>query len=109
MFELYPAAVILAVAAVTALLRFLPFLLFGKKGTYPAFIRYLSAVLPYAVMGMLVVYCLRGVSFATAAGWLPQLLSAAVVVLLHLWKENTLLSIVAGTACHMLLMQLVFV
>ena len=109
MFDLRAVFVILAIASVTALLRFLPFWLFGKKGTYPAFIRYLSSVLPYAVMGMLVVYCLRGVSFAAAASWAPQLMSAAVVVLLHLWKENTLLSILAGTACHMLLVQLVFV
>lgn len=59
-------------------------------------------------MGMLVVYCLRGVSFANLSGWLPALISCAVVVILHLWRRNTLLSIIGGTVCYMLLVQLIF-
>ena len=100
---------ILAVcAAVTVLLRFLPFVLFQGKREVPPVIAYLGKVLPAAVMAMLAVYCLKGVSFTSAAGWLPCLISCTVVVLLHIWKRNTLLSIIAGTVSYMLLVQLVF-
>lgn len=100
---------IIAVAAiVTIALRFLPFLVFGKKKTAPALISYLGKVLPCAIMGMLVVYCLKGTTLAAPDGWLPQLISCAVVVLLHVRKRNTLLSIGVGTVCYMLLVQFVF-
>lgn len=102
------AALIIAVAgAVTLVLRFLPFVIFGRKET-PAYISYLGRVLPYAIMGMLVVYCLRGISFASAAAFLPELIACTVVVLAHMIKRNTLLSIISGTVCYMLLVQLVF-
>lgn len=107
MIDLHAAALIAVVALVTMALRFLPFLIFRNRQT-PAYITYLGRVLPYSIMGMLVVYCLRGVSFASFGSWLPALISCAVVVLLHLWKRNTLLSIIGGTVCHMLLVQLVF-
>ena len=64
--------------------------------------------LPYAIMGMLVIYCLRGISFTAAANFLPELIACAVVVLAHVWKRNTLLSIISGTVCYMLLVQFVF-
>ena len=103
------AALIIAVAgAVTLLLRFLPFLIFGGKRETPPFIVYLGKVLPYAIMGMLVIYCLRGISFTAAANFLPELIACAVVVLAHVWKRNTLLSIISGTVCYMLLVQVVF-
>ncbi len=103
------AALIIAVAgAVTLLLRFLPFLIFGGKRETPPFIVYLGKVLPYAIMGMLVIYCLRGISFSAAANFLPELIACAVVVLAHVWKRNTLLSIISGTVCYMLLVQVVF-
>ena len=103
------AALIIAVAgAVTLLLRFLPFLIFGGKRETPPFIVYLGKVLPYAIMGMLVIYCLRGISFTAAANFLPELIACAVVVLAHVWKRNTLLSIISGTVCYMLLVQLAF-
>ena len=103
------AALIIAVAgAVTLLLRFLPFLIFGGKRETPPFIVYLGKVLPYAIMGMLVIYCLRGISFTAAANFLPELIACAVVVLAHVWKRNTLLSIISGTVCYMLLVQFVF-
>ena len=105
--KLHAAALVAVIAAVTIGLRFAPFLLLRGRET-PKFIAYLGRVLPYAIMGMLVVYCLRGTSFATVANWLPQLIAVAVVVLLHLWKRNTLLSIIAGTALYMVLMQVVF-
>lgn len=103
------AALIIAVAgAVTLLLRFLPFLIFGGTRETPPFIVYLGKVLPYAIMGMLVIYCLRGISFTAAANFLPELIACAVVVLAHVWKRNTLLSIISGTVCYMLLVQVVF-
>ena len=103
------AALIIAVAgAVTLLLRFLPFLIFNGKRETPPYIIYLGKVLPYAIMGMLVIYCLRGISFTAAANFLPELIACAVVVLAHVWKRNTLLSIISGTVCYMLMVQFVF-
>lgn len=103
------AALIIAVAgAVTLMLRFLPFLVFNGKRETPPYIAYLGKVLPYAIMGMLVIYCLRGISFTATANYLPELIACAVVVLAHVWKRNTLLSIISGTVCYMLLVQFVF-
>ena len=93
---------------VTAALRFLPFLIFGGDRKTPAYIEYLGKVLPYAIMAMLVVFCLKNVSLVSAPYGLPELISCAMVVLLHVWKRNTLLSIIGGTACYMILVQLVF-
>lgn len=95
------------ISAVTVLLRFLPFLIFGRRKT-PEIVLYLGRALPFSVMGMLVIYCLRTISFAATPYGLPELISVALVVLLHILKRNTLLSIVGGTACYMLLCQLVF-
>ena len=96
------------IALVTAALRFLPFALFGNGRKTPKIIEKLSSMLPYAIMGMLVVYCLKDTSFSSLGGFLPALIASAVVVLLHVWKRNTLLSIISGTVCYMLLVQLVF-
>lgn len=96
------------VALVTMALRFLPFLIFGGRRQTPAFIAYLGRVLPFAIMGILVVYCLRDVSVASAPYGLPEWLGVAGVAALYLWKRNTLLSIGLGTAWYMLLVQLVF-
>lgn len=96
------------IAAVTAALRFLPFLLFGKGRKTPRIIEKLSSLLPCAVMGMLVIYCLKGVSFTSLGGFVPALIACAAVVALHIWKRNTLLSIASGTAIYMLLVQVVF-
>ncbi len=95
-------------AAVTALLRFLPFLIFREGRKTPAVIEYLGRVLPWALMGMLVVYCLKDVRFTEPGLWLPQLIGCTIVAALHVWKRNTLLSIGVGTLCYMLLVQLVF-
>ena len=92
-------------AAVTIGLRFLPFLVFsGKRKTSPV-VSYLGKVLPFAVMGMLVVYCLKDL---TAPFGIPELLGCVVVALLHVWKRSTLLSIGGGTAVYMLLVNFVF-
>ncbi len=104
----HAALIIVVAGAVTLLIRFLPFLIFNGKRETPPYIIYLGKVLPYAIMGMLVIYCLRGISFAAAANFLPELIACAVVVLAHVWKRNTLLSIISGTVCYMLLVQFVF-
>lgn len=106
--DLHSALLIAVMSLVTIGLRFLPFLIFGENRKTPDLIAYLGQVLPYAIMGMLVVYCLKGISFAASPYGLPELLGCAAVVLLHLWKRNTLLSIGGGTVCYMLLVQLVF-
>lgn len=95
-------------ALVTAALRFIPFLIFGENRKTPPIIAYLGRVLPYAIMGMLVVYCLKDVDLTAAPFGIPEAIGCAVVALLHVWKRNTLLSIGAGTVCYMLLVQLVF-
>lgn len=96
---------VMMVAIVTALLRFLPFFVFNGKREIPEYIRYLGTVLPYSIMGMLVVYCLKDISFVRCLEWLPSMISVVVVVILHLWKRNTLISIVGGTVCYMLLLR----
>ena len=88
-------AAIAVMAIITFLTRALPFLLFDRG-------------LPPAIIAMLIVYCLRGVSFAAPGGWVPQLVSVATVVILHLWRSNTLLSIFGGTILYMVLVQAVF-
>lgn len=105
----YTVAAIAVMAVVTFLTRALPFLLFDRGEHPPKLVLYLGRVLPPAVIAMLIVYCLRTVSFATAANWLPQLISVGVVVVLHLWKHNNLISIFGGTILYMVLVQAVFV
>ena len=92
----------------TMLTRFLPFLLFPAGNPTPKYVRYLGKVLPPAVFGMLVIYCLKNVSIFTGSHAIPEMLSIALVVALHLWKRQMLLSIAGGTVCYMLLVQLVF-
>lgn len=105
---LYTLPMVLVIALVTAALRFLPFFVFGGEKTVPKEINYLGKVLPYAIMAMLVVYCLKNISFANVSFWLPELISVLMVVILHVWRRNTLLSIICGTVCYMLLIQFVF-
>ena len=101
---------ILAVAimsAITILLRVIPFLVFSHKTT-PAYISFLGKYLPYAVIGMLVVYCLKGTVLTAMPFGIPELLSVCVVAGLHIWKRNTLLSILCGTVCYMVFVQFIF-
>ena len=106
--DLHSALMIAVMALVTAGLRFLPFWIFGENRTTPPLISYLGQVLPFAIMGMLVVYCLKDISFTAAPLGIPEVIGCAVVTLLHIRKRNTLLSIGAGTLCYMLLVQFVF-
>ena len=99
--------VVLISALVTAALRFAPFILFPPGQKTPALVLYLGRVLPCAVVGMLVVYCLRGVEFTGVSRWLPEAVSVALVAISYRLKRNSLLSIVAGTACYMILIRLV--
>lgn len=108
MFDTHSALLIAVVSLVTIILRFLPFFIFGGRRETPKFIAYLGKVLPYAIMGMLVVYCLRNISFTAMPFGLPELISCGLVVALYLWKKNTLLSIIGGTACYMFLVQVIF-
>lgn len=96
------------IALITAALRFLPFIIFKNEKKTPAIITKLGKILPFAVMGMLVVYCLKDVSFSSPSGFVPALISCLLVAVLYIWKRNTLISIVSGTVCYMLLVQLVF-
>jgi branched-subunit amino acid transport protein AzlD len=101
------ALILIAVmAGVTALLRFLPFLVFSKGS--PKVLRYLGQVLPASIMAMLVVYCLKSTSIVASPHGIPELIAVLLVVLLHKWRHNTLLSIVSGTLCYMLLVQVIF-
>ena len=108
MFDLHAALIVAVTAIVTVVLRFLPFLIFGEDRKTPEIVTYLGKVLPFAIMGMLVVYCLKNVSLLEAPFGLPELIGCAVVAGLHVWKRNTLLSIGGGTVCYMLLVQFVF-
>jgi branched-subunit amino acid transport protein AzlD len=102
----YTLLIIAVISIVTILIRFLPFAVFRKRT--PKAVLYLGNVFPYAIMSMLVVYCLRNISFTGSTHGIPEILALLTVVILHKWKHNTLLSIVAGTAVYMLLIQMVF-
>lgn len=88
--------------------RFLPFLIFSGHRPVPQYVQYLGKALPAATFGMLVVYCLKNISPFTGSRGIPELLSIGVVVLLHLWKRQMLLSIAGGTISYMLLVQFIF-
>ena len=92
----------------TAVTRFLPFLIFPAGKPTPRYIQYLGKVLPAAVFGLLVIYCLRNVSVFTGSHGIPEMIAILVVVVLHVWKRRMLLSIAGGTVCYMLLVQIVF-
>lgn len=104
----YILGAIIVMTLVTMATRFAPFLIFTSEKTPPV-ITYLGKALPFALMGMLVVFCYKGTSFETITGWLPGLIAGAIVVAVHIFKRNTLLSIGVGTICYMLLVQFVFV
>ena len=103
----HSAILVAVMSLVTILLRSLPFLVFRKK--VPAFITYLGRVLPPAIIGMLVIYCLKDTVITSAPFGLPELIAGVMVVLLQAWKRNALLSILCGTVIYMLLVQLIFI
>ncbi len=102
----HSAILVAVMSLVTILLRSLPFLVFRKK--VPAYVTYLGRVLPPAIIGMLVIYCLKDTVITSAPFGLPELIAGVMVVLLQAWKRNALLSILCGTVAYMLLIQLAF-
>jgi len=100
--------IVLLVALLTFLTRYLPFVLFGNLKSPSLTLSDLGRVLPQAVIAILVIYCLRHTGFDRASSFLPQLIAVTAVVLLHLWKRNNLISIGGGTAIYMVLVQLVW-
>lgn len=102
----HSAAIVAVCALATLFLRAAPFLFFGGKNGIPPIIRRLGETLPSAIMAALVVYCLKGVPFGGLSDGVKQVIAAISVVVLHLWKRNTLLSIAGGTALYMLLIRL---
>ncbi|MED1904138.1 branched-chain amino acid transporter permease [Bacillus thuringiensis] len=92
----------------TMLTRFLPFVLFPSDRPKPQYVQYLGRVLPSAVIGLLVIYCFKDVNLFTGSHGIPELIAVALVMVLHLWKRQMLLSIAGGTIIYMLLVQLLF-
>lgn len=99
---------IAVIAVVTMILRVLPFVVFPAGKETPAYIKYLGKVLPYAIMGMLVVYCFRSTKILVYPYAFPQIIAGGVVIVLHWWKKKTLLSIATGTILYMILIQNIF-
>jgi branched-subunit amino acid transport protein AzlD len=101
--------IILMLTIGTVITRFASFILFKNAKSGDSYINYLGKVLPYAAIGLLVVYCLKGVRVTKFPHGLPELIAIVSIVILHYWKENTLLSIGAGTVIYMVLVQYVFI
>lgn len=107
---LQQSLIIIAVVALgTVITRFLPFMLFPDNREVPQYILYLGKVLPFAAIGLLVVYCLKSVSVLSAPYGIPEGIAIGCIMVVHLWKNNTLLSIAGGTIIYMVLVQFIFV
>jgi branched-subunit amino acid transport protein AzlD len=100
--------VILIMGLVTLATRLLPVLIFGRGEKVPDYILYLGKVVPFTAMGLLIVYCLKDVSFMESPHGLPELIALAIVSGSYIWKRNTILSVVIGTVVYMILVQMVF-
>ena len=108
MINLHSVLIVAVCALVTIGLRFLPFVIFRGDRPTPPYIVYLGKALPYAIMGMLVVFCLKNVSLTAAPHGLPEFIACALTAVLHVWKRNTLISIIGGTAAYMIMVQMIF-
>lgn len=109
MLDLHILMTVLIIALITLLLRFLPFMIWNGNRTIPPVIEKFGRLLPYAIMGMLVVYCLKSVNLLSLKGFAPELIGCLIVAVSYVWKRNTLVSIVLGTVCYMVLVQAVFI
>ena len=105
---LHSVAIIAVAAIVTLIIRAVPFVAFGGKREVPETVTYLGKVLTPGNFVIFVIYCVKGINLFTSSHGIPELLSIAVVALLHIWKKNTLLSIAVGTILYMILVQVVF-
>jgi len=101
--------IIILIAFITFLTRVIPFILFPANKETPKYIVYLGSVLPYAIIGMLVIYCVKEVSVSTFPFGLPEFIVIIAIVIIHIWKRNTLLSIGGSTVFYMLLAQFIFI
>jgi branched-subunit amino acid transport protein AzlD len=99
-------AIIAVVALCTFMLRAVPFVIFRKKKTVPEAINYLGQYLPAAIMAALVIYCLRNVNFLASSHGIPELVAVALVIILHSWKKNILLTVLVSTVVYMVMVQL---
>lgn len=99
--------VLITLSLVTILLRELPYMLFKGDRPIPKWLEYLGKVLPFACMGMLLVYCLKDLSFTAVSGFVPELLACGVILLLYIWKKNALLCIIGGTVFYVVLVNAV--
>ena len=102
----YSIIAIFIMSSLTLFLRFIPFIIFANKT--PKIIIYLGSILPYAIIGMLLIYCLKNINFLDKNKFFPELISIIVIIILHKWKHNTLLSISLGTLSYMFLVQEIF-
>lgn len=100
--------IILVISITTFFTRAVPFILFPANKKTPKYILYLGSVLPFAIIGMLIVYCLKTVSIFSSPFGLPELISIIFIAAVHIWKKNSLLSIGGGTVFYMLLVQFIF-
>lgn len=98
--------IILAMGIATFATRIVPVLLFGRGSKVPDYVMYLGKVVPYTAMGLLIVYCLKDVQLIESPHALPEIAAMAVVVLSYLWKRNSILSVVIGTALYMAMIQM---
>lgn len=103
---MHSAVLIAVMSIVTILTRFLPFVVFRKET--PGYISYLGRVLPPAIIALLVVYCLKDITPAVHPFGIPELIAVVCVIALHVWKRNSLISILSGTVIYMVLIQMVF-
>jgi len=108
MTDSYVWLMIAVISGVTVLVRFLPFIIFSGERQTPAYVLWLGRYLPYAIMGMLVVFCLKGISFRAQPHGIPEFIACAVTAALHVWKRNSLTSITGGTAAYMIMVQCIF-
>ena len=103
---MHSAVLIAVMSIVTILIRFFPFIAFRKQ--IPGYISYLGKVLPPAIIALLVVYCLKDITPAVHPFGIPELIAVVCVIALHVWKRNSLISILSGTVIYMVLIQMVF-
>ena len=108
MSDLHSVLIVTVCALVTIALRFLPFVIFRGDRPTPPYIVYLGKVLPYAIMSMMVVFCLKNVSLTAAPHGLPEFIACALTAVVHVWKRNTLISIIGGTAAYTIMVQMIF-
>lgn len=106
--DMHAMIIILVMGVATLATRILPVLIFGQGKQVPDYILYLGKVVPYTAMGLLIVYCLKDVQVLEAPHAVPEILALAIVSGSYLWKRNTILSVVLGTAAYMAMVQLVF-